>query len=193
MQIAAVMTDVTTIVADIATIGTQVSFVISDVACLMAGGSVIAIPQISVQRALVLVDVLFVVVNVTPVLSAVDSVVSQIASVLADIALTERKCGSQDSKHQQTNDSSSHIASLVSGPSGLCDLEHTALGKVPERCKHRKKRGEKQKKNGKRLYHRGHPFGSFAQFSRSGQAGAQRSDVNAQQSNGPRCDRRRDC
>jgi hypothetical protein len=69
--------------------------------------------------------------DVTPVLAPINSVVSNISPIAAQVAiLAQRERRSQHCKHYPTNDSSSHIASLVFGPFGLCDLEHTVAMKV---------------------------------------------------------------
>jgi hypothetical protein len=108
-----VVPDVTAVVTQVSVVGTQASPVVPNVTLLLASSLVISIAEIVPHSAAVLADVAAVGPNVLPVLSPVNSVLAQ---VLSGRALAQRKSRSQYSKHQQTNDSSSHIASLVSGP-----------------------------------------------------------------------------
>jgi len=130
-NVAPIVPDVTAVMPNVAAVSTQVAFVLVNVAPLVAGGRVIPVPHVFAQLSAVLPDVALVRSNVSSVLAPVNSVLSKVSPVAAQVAiLAQRKRRSQHCKHQQSNDSSSHIASLVSGPLGLCDLEHRDIKKV---------------------------------------------------------------
>src|SRR5205823_2909499 len=81
------------------------------------------------------VDVALVGANVTSVLASVNSVMAQVSAVGTQVSiLAQRKGRSQHRKHQQTNDSSSHIASLVFGPDWPLGRLNTGSGRQFQRC-----------------------------------------------------------
>ena len=117
VNVSAVMPDVAAVVAHIAMIGSQVAVVIANVTSLLARSGIVAIANVIAQLVTVLSDVTLVVTDVAPVLPAVHSVVMQVAAVVSNIwSLGQSYSRAQQCKHQQSNNSSSHIASLVSGP-----------------------------------------------------------------------------
>jgi hypothetical protein len=116
-DIAPVMADVTAVMPQIAVVGAQVAFVVADVALLLACSPVVAIAEIFPLLAPILPDVSPVVIDISSVLPPVNSVMAQVSAIGTQVSiLAQRKGRSQHGKHQQTNDSSSHIASLVLGP-----------------------------------------------------------------------------
>lgn len=130
-NVAPIMPDVFPVTPNIATVCSKISLILVDVAPLGSRCTAISISRVIAHLAPVLPDVTGIVANITPVLMPVNSVVSNILPVAAQVAiLAQRKRRSQHCKHHQSYDSSSHIASLVSGPLGLCDLEHRDIEKV---------------------------------------------------------------
>ena len=135
-NVAPVVADISAIMPDVAAVGAQIALVVADVTSLCSRGRIVAVSNIVAQLAAVLANIALVTADITPVLAPVNSVVPQVSPVAAQVAiLAQRKRRSQHCKHHQTDNSSSHIASLVSGPYGLCDLEHRVAGKVLSACK----------------------------------------------------------
>jgi hypothetical protein len=112
-DISPVMTNVTAVMPHVAPVCPQVFSIVPNVAFLLTCRFVVSVAHVFSQSTPVLPDVSLVAANISSVLSPVNSVVSQVATRRA---LTQRKCRSQNCKHQQTNDSSSHTPSVASGP-----------------------------------------------------------------------------
>src|ERR1041385_8855988 len=90
----------------------QVTSVAANVASLTSRSPIISIAQIAPQLMPVTPKIAPVRTYVTPIRAAINSVVSQIAPNIPTVG-AQRKRRSQNSKAQQTDNSSSHIASLV--------------------------------------------------------------------------------
>jgi len=104
----------------VAPIGVQISLVMPDIAAKMAGLPIVSVPNCPVQLAAILAKITLVTANVSPVLTPVNSVPTKVSPVGTQAAiLAQRKSRPQHREHHQTYDTSSHIASLVSGPNGL--------------------------------------------------------------------------
>jgi uncharacterized membrane protein len=127
-----VMPNVAAVVPQVAMVGAQIFLVAPNIAPLLAGGSIVAVADIAARLATVLSGVPPVAANVAPVLPAVNTVLMKVAPVLSKIwVLSKNNCRSQQSKHQQRNDSSSHISPLSPpGLSGLWGYKHGGRRKV---------------------------------------------------------------
>lgn len=118
-NVATVMPDVTTIMAQVAPIGAQISLVMPDVSTKMTGFTIVPVPHRPTQLPPVLLNITSISANVSPVMTPVNAVPAQVLPVLAQCAaLAQRKRRSEHCKHHQTYDLSSHIASQSFRPYG---------------------------------------------------------------------------
>jgi hypothetical protein len=114
------MPDVTAIMKQAAPVRAQIPPVVPHISAKLMDFPVVSPLHSLVQLPLVPANITPVCANVIPVLTPVNSVPSKVSPVAAQAAsFAQREPGSQDCKHHQTYELSSHIASLVSGPYGL--------------------------------------------------------------------------
>ena len=114
------MPDVATIMKQVAPVRAQIPPVMPDISAKLMGPPVVVPLNCFVQLTPVLANIAPICANVTPVVTPVDSVPTKVSPVAVQVAsFAQREHRSQDCKHHQTYELSSHIASLVSGPYGL--------------------------------------------------------------------------
>lgn len=111
-KISAIVPDVATVGTQVATVASQIALVTSDVAAFVAGGPVIPMAQVTPELTPVASNVAPITAHVAPVGTAIDSVVPKIPPVAGPVR-TQGKNRPQCCETQQSNNSSSHIASLV--------------------------------------------------------------------------------
>jgi hypothetical protein len=115
-NVSPIVPDVSAVMSNITPLGPQISLVFMDVAPLVASSRIVPISHVVSQMAAILSDISPVAVDISPVLAPVNSVVPQVSPIAAQVSiLAQRKRRPQHREHHQTYNSSSHIASLVSG------------------------------------------------------------------------------
>jgi hypothetical protein len=104
--------DVATVETQVAAVASQIVLVTSDVAAFVAGSPIVATAKVAPELMPVTANVASITADVAPVGTAIDSVMPKVTPVAGPVR-TQGKGRPQYCKTQQSNNSSSHIASLV--------------------------------------------------------------------------------
>ena len=111
-KISAVMPDVATVGTQVAVVASQIALVTTDVAALVAGSPIVSMAHVAPELMPVASNVAPITAHIAPVGTAIEPVVPEVTPVAGPVR-TQGKGGSQYCETQQSNNSSSHIASLV--------------------------------------------------------------------------------